>query len=63
MNNASTELRPEKSRPVEKEPPDSRPLWASAQPVFIAGIFILLFVAFLYLARSLIAPIVAAIVV
>jgi predicted PurR-regulated permease PerM len=63
MNSVTTELRPEKSRVADTVQPDPQPFWRSAQPVFAAGIFLLLFVAFLYLARSLIAPIVAAIIV
>ncbi|MGE0038644.1 MAG: AI-2E family transporter [Xanthobacteraceae bacterium] len=63
MNSVTTELRPEKSRVADTVQSDPQPFWRAAQPVFAAGIFLLLFVAFLYLARSLIAPIVAAIIV
>jgi len=63
MNNVTTDLRAEKPRSADTKEPEQRPFWHGKQPVFIAGIFILLLIAFLYLARSLIAPIVAAIVV
>ncbi|MGE0737496.1 MAG: AI-2E family transporter [Alphaproteobacteria bacterium] len=59
----TTDPRPGKSRVADEVQSAPRPFWRGAQPVFIAGILLLLFVAFLYLARSLIAPIVAAIVV
>ena len=63
MNSMTTDPRPGKSRVADELQPEPRPFWHGAQPTFIAGIFLLLFVAFLYLARSLIAPIVAAVIV
>ncbi len=71
MDNTKTDLHPEKPRSAEPEKPQSaekarpavREFWRGTQPVILAGIFLLLLIAFLYLARSLIAPIVAAIIV
>ena len=77
MNNSNTDLRPEKSRAadkvaekaekadkvVDKTGRDERSFWDGKQSFFIAGIFTLLLIAFLYLARSLVAPIVAAVIV
>ena len=71
MDNPKTDLHPEKPRGAEPEKPQSaekarpavREFWRGTQPVILAGIFLLLLIAFLYLARSLIAPIVAAIIV
>ena len=71
MDNTKTDLHPEKPRSAEPEKPQSaekarpavREFWGGTQPVILAGIFLLLLIAFLYLARSLIAPIVAAIIV
>jgi predicted PurR-regulated permease PerM len=77
MNNSNTDLRPEKTRAadkvaekaekadkvVDKTGRDERSFWDGKQSFFIAGIFTLLLIAFLYLARSLVAPIVAAVIV
>jgi predicted PurR-regulated permease PerM len=53
-----------KSRLAEQPKAASRAIWwRGIQPAVLTGIFILLLIAFLYLARSLIAPIVAAVFV
>jgi predicted PurR-regulated permease PerM len=63
MDSMTTESRPGKPLVADEPRSETRSFWRGAQPVFVAGVFILLFIAFLYLARSLVAPIVAAIVV
>ena len=64
MDSPTTDLQAHEPRVAERPKPVLRPgWWRSVQPTALAGIFLLLLIAFLYLARSLIAPIVAAVFV